>query len=196
MVQRQMGCSPYFTTTGAHPLLPFNISKANYLLPPSDGVLSMMDLIVHRAIALQKHIEQLKELYNKVFSARLKAAVRFKKEHAHTMKDFDFKLGDLVLVRNTAIEKALNRKMHAGYLGPLIILSQNKGVYIVAELDSSVFDTPVAAFRVILYFMHTKLDIPPLEELIDISQGRLQQLVDLEDVDPNNKEFEGLLDYD
>lgn len=29
-----MGCSPYFATTGAHPLLPFNIAEANYLLPP------------------------------------------------------------------------------------------------------------------------------------------------------------------
>ena len=92
----------------------------------------MTDLIVHRAIALQKHREQLRELHNKVFSVRLKAAVR--------------------------------------YLGPLIILLQNKGgVYIIAELDSSVFDRPVAAFRVIPYFACTKLDIPPLEELINIS---------------------------
>ena len=33
-VRRRMGCSPYFATTGAHPLLPFNIAEANYLLPP------------------------------------------------------------------------------------------------------------------------------------------------------------------
>ena len=33
-VRRRLGCSPYFATTGAHPLLPFNIAEANYLLPP------------------------------------------------------------------------------------------------------------------------------------------------------------------
>ena len=192
-----MGCSPYFMTTGAHPLLPFDISEANYLLLPPDTVLSMTDLIAHREIALQKHREQLRELHNKVFSVRLKAAVRFKKEHAHTIEDFDFKLGELVLVRNTTIEKTLNRKMFTRYLGPLIILSQNKGgAYIVAELDGSVFDRSVAAFRVIPYFVHAKLNIPPLEELIDISQGRLQQLVDSEDMGPDDEEFEGLLDDD
>ena len=42
---QQMGCSPYFSTTGMHPLLPFNIAEANYLLPPPESVLMMTDLI-------------------------------------------------------------------------------------------------------------------------------------------------------
>ena len=88
------------------------------------------------------------------------------------MCDFNFKIGDLVLIRNTAIEKALNRKMHARYLGPLIVISQNKGgTYIIMELNGSVFDRPVAAFRVIPYFMQTKLDLPSLKDLIDIEQA-------------------------
>ena len=87
-----------------------------------------------------------------------------------TMKDFNFKLGDLVLIRNTAIEKVLNHKMHTRYLGPLIVLSQNRGgTYIIAELDGSVFDQPVAAFQVIPYFACTKLDLPLLDKLVDVS---------------------------
>ena len=62
-------------------------------------------------------------------------------------------------MRNTAIEKALNRKMRARYLGPLIVISRNKGgAYIVSELDGSVLDRPIAAFRVIPYFAHSALD--------------------------------------
>ena len=51
---KQMGYLPYFAVTGTHPLLPFDIVEANYLLPPPDSLLSTTDLIVCQAIALQK----------------------------------------------------------------------------------------------------------------------------------------------
>ena len=165
-----MGCSPYFATTGTHPLLPFNIAEANYLLPPPDSPLSMTDLIARQAIALQKQREHLTELHRKVHTAHLKAAIQFEKDHAHTIHNYNFKSSDLVLIRNTAIEKALNQKMRARYLGPLIVMSRNKGgAYIITKLNGSVFDRPVAAFRVIPYFARTLIAIPPLDELFDIS---------------------------
>jgi hypothetical protein len=184
-----MGCSPYFATTGTHPLLPFDIAEANYLLPPPDSVLSTTDLIARRAIALQKRRSQLAQLHDTVHSARLKAAVLFEKDHVATIHNYDFVLGDLVLIRNTAIEKALNRKMRARYLGPCIVVSRNKGgAYIIAELDGSVFDRPIAAFRVIPYLARTKLDLPPLADLIDISQRRLTEMEDTDAVDPDDDE--------
>ena len=84
--------------------------------------------------------------------------------------------------------------MCARYLGPCIILSRNKGgAYILAELDGSVFDLPVAAFRVIPYFARTKLELPPLEDLIDVLLSRLQQMKDMtyEDPDDNECNYEG-----
>ena len=86
-VRRRMGCSPYFATTGAHPLLPFDIAEANYLLPPPDSVLSTTDLITRRAIALQKRRTQMVQLHDKVYSARLFAARRFEKEHSASIQD-------------------------------------------------------------------------------------------------------------
>lgn len=196
-VRRRMGCSPYFATTGTHPLLPFDISEANYLLPPPDSILSTTDLIARRAIALQKRRSDLAQLHDKVHSARLEAAKRFEKEHSATIHTFDFKLGDLVLIRNTAIEKALNRKMRARYLGPLIVISRNKGgAYILSELDGSVLDRPVAAFRVIPYFARTSLDIPPLDELIDISKQRLAEMEDSAIADPDDDEEDSDLPLD
>ena len=75
--------------------------------------------------------------------------------------------------------------MRARYLGPLIVISRNKGgAYIVAELDGSVLDRPIAAFRVIPYFPRTSLDLPPLEDLIDISMERLKEMEQSESADP------------
>ena len=173
-VRRRMGCSPYFAATGTHPLLPFDIAEANYLLPPPDSVLSTTDLIARCAVALQKRRSHLTNLHDKVYEARIKAAIRFELEHAHTMRSYNFKLGDLVLMHNTAIEKALNRKMCTRYLGPLIFISRNRGgACILAELDGSLLHRPIAAFRVIPYLARERIEIPSLEDLIDISTACL-----------------------
>ena len=152
-VRRRMGCSPYFAVTGTHPILPFDITEASYLLPPPESIMSTTDLIARRAIALQKRSEDLQRIHSKVWQARLNAAIRFEKEHSATIKDYDFKLGDLVLERHSKIEKALNTKMRPRYLGPLIVISRNKGgAYILADLNGTLYHRPTAAFRVIPYF--------------------------------------------
>ena len=182
-----MGCSPYFATTGTHPLLPLNIAKATYLLPLPDMPLSSTDLIARHAVALQKRWSHLAALASNIYAAQIKAAICFKQEHATTIIKYDFKLGNLVLIRNTAIEKSLNCKMCARYLGPLIVISQNNGgAYIVAKLDRSVFDRPIAAFRVIPYFARQRVDIPPLDKLIDISARRLHELEDSTTANPDD----------
>jgi hypothetical protein len=113
-----MGCSPLFRAHGTHPLLLLDIAESNYLLPPLAATLSSMELIACHAISLQKCLAQLAKLHHKVYNAWVEAAVRFKKKHFHTIRDFDFKLGDLVLIWNTAVEKALNQKMCPQYLSP------------------------------------------------------------------------------
>jgi len=174
-VKRRLGVSPYFAITGTHPILPLDIIEATYLSPPPESILTSTDLIARRAIELQKRREQVQRLHEKVYVTRVKAARRFEQENKATIKDFNFKRGDLVLMRNTAIEKSLDRKMHARYLGPLVVVDRNKGgAYIVCELDGSVFDRPVAAFRVIPYFARTSIELP--EEALDVERARLQQM--------------------
>jgi hypothetical protein len=43
-------------------------------------------------------------------------------------------------------------------------------------LNGSVFDRPVAAFRVIPYFARKSLPLPDLDEFLDISTARLRQM--------------------
>ena len=40
-----IGCLPFFTATSTHPLLPFDIVEANYLLQPLDSILSTTNLV-------------------------------------------------------------------------------------------------------------------------------------------------------
>jgi hypothetical protein len=88
---------------------------------------------------LQKYSVDINTLYSKVYQAQLKVAHQFKQQHLCTLKDFDFQRGSLVLMRNTQIEKSLNKKMRTRYIGPLIVVSHNYGgAYILSELDGTV----------------------------------------------------------
>jgi Integrase zinc binding domain/RNase H-like domain found in reverse transcriptase len=186
-IRRRMGCSPYFAATGTHPILPLNISEATYLLPPPTTTMTTTDLIAMRVIALQKRHSHLSALHSRVLSVRLQAAVHFERDHMATIRDFDFKKGDLVLVRNTAIEKSLNRKMRSRYIGPLVIVSRNKGgAYIICELNGSVFDRPIATFRVIPYFARKSITLPDLDTFLDIPNDRLQEMESSDVADPDD----------
>ena len=188
--RKRMGCSLYFGVTGTHPILPFDIVEANYLLPPPDSLLSTTDLIARRAIALQKRQEDLARLRERVHKASNRAALRFEREHSAVIRDFHFKAGDLALVRNTAIEKALNKMMRPRYLGPMVIVSRNRGgAYIICDLDSTLAHAPIAAFRVIPYFAREHLNIPDLEQHIDVSVSRLRELEDMTVPDPDYPEI-------
>ncbi|PBK95928.1 hypothetical protein ARMGADRAFT_924954 [Armillaria gallica] len=176
-IRRRMGCSPYFAVTRMEPLLPMDIVESTWLMLPPDNIISTTSLIARRAISLQKRSQDLERLRSKVYKARRNATVKFEKDHEYSIRDFNFQKGDLVLMRNTQIEKALNRKMHARYLGPLVILGRNKGgAYLLCELDGLTFARPVAAFRLLPYFARKKIDVLDINVIIDVPPARINDL--------------------
>lgn len=173
--RKRMGCSPYFALTGCHPVIPLDIIEATWFVPPPAGIMSTEDLILRRALALRRRADDVASLHRRVFDARNKAALNYERNHAATISTEVYDPGSLVLVRNTAIEKALNRKMRPRYLGPLIVVARNRGgAYVLAELDGTVLDRPVAAFRVLKYMAREKVVVP--EGVWDVSRERLEKM--------------------
>ncbi|KNZ81102.1 hypothetical protein J132_03093 [Termitomyces sp. J132] len=146
-VCKQMGCSPYYATTGTHPLLPADIVEVTYLQPLPNFLLSTTNLIVHQAIDLQCQQEDLDHLHSNLFSTCHLAAICFKAGHAATICNYNFQASDFVLMRNTRIKVIHNKKMKPCYLGPLVVISCNCGsAYILCKLDGSVLHFPIATF--------------------------------------------------
>jgi hypothetical protein len=51
----------------------------------------------------------------------------------------------------------------------MVVVSRNKGgAYIVCDLDGTLAHAPVAAFRVVPYFARLHIDIPDLEQHINV----------------------------
>jgi hypothetical protein len=186
-LRKCMGYLPYYAMTGTHPILPFNIIEANYLLPPPDSLLATTDLIARRAIALQKRAEDLMQLHDRIFKEHNHAAACFERDHTVIIRDFSFKAGDLVLVCNTAVEKALNCKMCLRYTCPLVVVSRNCGsVYILCELDGTLLHSPFAAFHMLPYHVREYIDIPNIEQHIDITITHLCEMEAVYDPDPDD----------
>ncbi|EJD34529.1 hypothetical protein AURDEDRAFT_30539, partial [Auricularia subglabra TFB-10046 SS5] len=78
----------------------------------------------------------------------------FRDKFKHTIKDYDFKEGELVMVRNTQVAKELGwKKIEDKYYGPLVVIRRNPGGnYVLAELDGSISLLRCAAFRVAPYY--------------------------------------------
>ena len=183
-IRRGLGCSPYFLVTGAEPILPLDIVESTWLVHCPDKVLSHAELVGYRAKALAKHRSHVQATIGRVDKIKQDNLRKFEREHKNRIKEYDFKPGQLVLMRNSGIESDLDRKMYPRYIGPMIVIRRTKGgSYILADLNGAVKKEKVGAFRVLPFVARYEPLIPAekIKEIIDISQEQLQKLLD--DVD-------------
>ena len=142
--------------------------------------------------ALAKHSTHVAEMRKRIDRDKLKWIQTYERDYRAVIKDFEFKSGDLVLLRNTAIESALDKKMKVRYNGPMIVVKHNKGgSYIVADMTGAVWQQKVARFRVIPYFAREKLDLPEgVMSIIDTDQETLDKIsAQPEELKPKSRDY-------
>lgn len=152
-VKRSIGTSPFYGVTGCDPILPLDLEEVTWLIDTPDKLVSHSDLIAYRAKQLIKHREDVKEMRKRVTLSKRRAAEKYMEDYIHTMPEHVFETGDLVLVRNTRIEKELNKKFKERFMGPYAVIARTtRGNYVLCELDGTVLRAKIAKFRVIPFF--------------------------------------------
>ena len=186
---RSTGLSPYFMVHGVEPLFPFDLAEVTFLVPPLDTEpLSSSGLIVWRACWLQKRQEDLESIRERVLKAQFESIKHFEAAFKNQIKDFDFQLGSLVLVRNTCIEKELNWKTKPWYLGPMVVLRRTtSGSYLLAELDGAVSRLRYAAFRLLPYYPRFSSDAR-VTDLTGIDDEDLDKMAGEDAKEPNEED--------
>jgi transposase InsO family protein len=146
------GYSPYYLLHGEHPLLPFDLTEATFMIEEYRKGLSTTELLALRIKQLSKLPEDLDKAAETLLKHRFASKIQFEKKFFKTLRTKDFHPGDLVLIRNSKVEKNLNKKSQPRYVGPFVVERiARKGSYVLRELDGTILHSHVAGFRLAPY---------------------------------------------
>jgi hypothetical protein len=156
--RKATGYSPFYMAHGVEPILPFDVTLATFLVPNLVDPLTTDKLIAIRAWQLEKRQDDLATIHTHILKSRFTLAQHFERRHTHTIRDFDFKPGELVLVRNPGAE---HNKVKLHYCGPMVVVRRNRNsAYRLAELDGTVSRHRYAAFQLVPYHARSPSYIP------------------------------------
>lgn len=151
-VRRATGFSPYFLLYGTLPVLPLDLTEASFLIDDFHQGMSTAELLAARIRQLQKKPEDLAAAAEVLKKSRLRSKEQFERRFRTRLIKDSLETGTLVLIRNTRVEKEMNKKHKPRYLGPYEVVRRTAGgSYVIKELDGAVHKQGYAAFRLIPY---------------------------------------------
>ena len=145
-VRWDLGFSPFYMAHGTHPILPFNVTEATFLVPKLDSPLSTQDLIAICAQQLQKWLEHLEWIKVRVLKVQYASIAQFKKDYANIIVDYEFQEGASVLIRNSSIKTDLSRKTKPCYLGPLVVIHHSRTSICFVRTQQCYSQKPLCCF--------------------------------------------------
>ncbi|EIN03287.1 hypothetical protein PUNSTDRAFT_78445 [Punctularia strigosozonata HHB-11173 SS5] len=164
LTRESTGFSPFYMMHGVDPVLPFDLTEATYMIEGWKTGMSRTELLALRIRQLEKRPEDLQRAATRVKNTRLRSKQRWEELYEHRFLKDPPKDGDLVLLRNTAIEKSHNRKAKPRYLGPFQVIGKSKGgSYVIRELDGTFIRRGVAPFRILPYRARMQEYVPAAE---------------------------------
>jgi len=154
-VRRATGFSPYYLLHGVDPVLPLDLFEATYLVSGFASNMSTADLLALRIKQLSKLPDDITKAADKLLQSRLQSKATFERRYQRRLWRGEYQPGEFVLIRNSRVEKELDRKTKPRYLGPFeIVRCTQGGSYILKEMDGTISRRGVAAFRLLPY--HTR----------------------------------------
>ena len=150
-IRRQTGFSPFYMLHGVHPVLPFDLTEASFLVDGFRRDMSAEDLLALRIQQLQKRPENIAAAADTLKHNQFKSKEQFEKHFQTRLTQESYPPGTLVLVRNNAIEKSLDRKSKDRYNGPYEVVRRTQGgSYILKELSR---DGPISKARIVAFHL-------------------------------------------
>lgn len=163
-ISQSTGFSAYYLLHGVHPVLPLDLLEATFLVEGFHAGMSTAELLSLRIQQLQKKPEDIDKAAEMLAQTRSRSKEQFENKYRRRLFKNEHQPGELVLVRNTTIEKSMNRKCKPRYLGPYQVVRRTLGgSYVLQELDGAIWRQKVAAFRLLPYVTR---DGGQLEQLI------------------------------
>ncbi|EIN03402.1 hypothetical protein PUNSTDRAFT_78221 [Punctularia strigosozonata HHB-11173 SS5] len=188
LARRATGFSPFYLLHGVDPVLPFDLAEATFLVEGFRQEMPTAQLLALRIRQLEKRPEDIQKAAMSITKSRFQAKWRWEKHFARRfLPEGTIQPGTLVLVRNTRIEKHLNKKQYPRYSGPYEVYRQTKqGSYVLKELDGTIDRRAKAAFRIMPYIQR-RPRLPGQKKHreaqpdIDFSDWELDEISDDED---------------